>query len=106
MPVKIKPIDDKILVKRLDAEDKSKGGILLPDITKGRNRKGKVLAVGPGKLYMAEGPLQGQRAPMPCQKGDTVLFSLYSGNEVSDKIKDDDELLILRSDEVLAVVEE
>jgi chaperonin GroES len=94
----IKPIDDRIVVKNLEAEEKSAGGILLPDTAKEKPQKAKVLAVGAGRLTD-----EGKRVPLDVRVGDTVLFGKYAGTEVK---WNGEELRILRESEVLAVVEE
>ena len=94
---KIKPINDKVLVKRLEAEGKTKGGIILPDNAKEKPREGKVVAVGNGRLMK-----NGERAKFQVQKGDRIIFSSYAGTEV--KLEGED-YLILGEDDVLAIVE-
>jgi len=94
---KIKPLGDKILVKRIQAEEKTKGGIVLPDTAKEKPREGKVIAVGDGRLLD-----DGRRVPFQVSKNDRVLFSSYAGTEV--KI-DGEEYLIMTEEDVLAVVE-
>jgi chaperonin GroES len=96
MSVKIKPIGDKILIKRLEAEEKTKGGIVLPETAKEKPKEGKVVAVGEGKLLD-----NGKRAAFTVQKDDRIIFSSYAGTEV--KI-DGEEYLILSEDEILAIV--
>jgi len=93
----VQPLGDKILVKRLEAEEKTKGGIVLPDSAKEKPREGKVLAVGPGKVLE-----DGKRSTMQVKKGDRILFNSYAGTEIK---VDGDELLIMGEDDVLAVVE-
>ena len=94
---KIKPINDKVLVKRIEAEGKTKGGIILPDNAKEKPREGKVVAVGSGKLLKS-----GERAKAQVQKGDRVIFSSYAGTEL--KLEGED-YLILGEEDILAVVE-
>jgi chaperonin GroES len=94
----IKPIDDRIVVRNLEAEEKSAGGILLPDTAKEKPQKAKILAVGAGRLTE-----DGKRIPLDVRVGDTVLFGKYSGTEVK---WNGEELRILRESEVLAVVDE
>src|SRR5476651_1492217 len=89
--MKVVPLNDKIVVKRLEAEDKTAGGILLPDSAKEKPKQGKVLSVGDGKLLET-----GKRASFQVKEGDRVLFSSYAGNEVS---VDGDEYLIMAEDE-------
>lgn len=90
------PLNDKILVKRLAADEKTRGGIVLPETAKEKPRQGKVIAVGSGKAL--EG---GHRAPSQVKAGDTVLFTSWAGNEV--KI-DGEELLLMSEDDLLAVI--
>jgi chaperonin GroES len=95
--MKVVPLNDKIVVERLEAEDKTAGGIILPDTAKEKPKQGKVLAVGEGK------PLEnGKRAPFQVKVGDRVLFTSYAGNEVS---VDGTEYLIMTEDDLLAVVD-
>jgi chaperonin GroES len=96
--LELKPLDDRIVIERLEAEEKTAGGILLPDTAKEKPQKGKVLAVGPGKLLE-----NGTRAAPDVKAGDTVLFGKYSGTEV--KVAGD-EVVILRESDVLARVDE
>lgn len=95
--MKIVPLNDKIVVKRLEAEEKTAGGIVLPDTAKEKPRQGKVLSLGDGKLLE-----NGERASFQVKEGDRVLFSSYAGNEVS---VDGDEYLIMSEDDILAVVD-
>jgi len=95
--MKVRPLHDRILVQRLDEEEKTSGGIIIPDSAKEKPQVGKVLAVGNGKI--AE---DGKVTPLDVKKGDRVLFSKYSGSEVP---VDGDEALIIREDDVLAVLE-
>ena len=95
--MKIRPLQDRIIVKRLEGEEKSKGGIIIPDTAKEKPQEGKVIAVGKGKIT-EDGKLQ----PLDVKKGDRVLFSKYAGTEV--KIEGE-EHLIIREDDVLGVLE-
>ena len=90
----LRPLDDRIVVKRLDAEEKTAGGIILPDNAKEKPQKGEVVAVGPGKLLDS-----GARATPDLAAGDIVLFGKYSGTEVK---VDGLELLIMRENDILA----
>ena len=92
----LKPLGDRIVVKTLDAQEKTKSGLVLPDSAKEKPQEGKVIAVGPGRL-LDEGAVKS----LEVKNGDRVLYGKYSGTEVS--IEGDDYLL-LREDEVLAVV--
>ena len=94
---KLRPLGDKILVKRVEAETKTKSGIVLPDTAKEKPKRGKVLAIGDGRRLDT-----GERAPFTVRKGDEVLFTSYAGTEI--KI-DGEEVLIMSEDDVLAVVE-
>ncbi len=95
--MKPKPIGEKILVKRLDAEVKTSGGIVLPDSAQEKPKEGKVIALGDGKLLD-----NGQRAKFQVKKGDKVVFSSYAGTEVN---VDDDEYLLMSEEDVLAIIE-
>ena len=92
------PLDDRIIIKRLEAEEKTAGGIVLPDAAKEKPQKGEVVAVGPGKLLDS-----GERAKPEVKPGDRILFGKYTGTEVK---VEGEELLIMRESDVLAVVEE
>ena len=94
----IQPLDDRIVIRSLEAEEKSAGGILLPDTAKEKPQKAKVLAVGAGRLTD-----EGKRIPLDVKVGDTVLFGKYASTEVKWKGED---LKILRESEVLAVIED
>lgn len=95
--MKVVPLNDKIVVKRLEAKEKSAGGIVLPESAKEKPKQGKVLSVGDGKRLE-----NGQRATLFVKEGDRVLFSSYAGNEVN---IDGEEYLIMSEDDVLAVEE-
>jgi chaperonin GroES len=95
--MKLVPLNDKIVVKRLEAEEKTAGGIVLPDTAKEKPKQGKVLALGEGKMLDT-----GKRAPFQVQDGDRVLFTSYAGNEVT---IDGEEYLIMTEDDILAVIE-
>jgi len=94
MAVKIQPLGDRVVVKPLEKEEKTKGGIFLPDTAKEKPQDGKVLAVGPGKLSD-----DGKRLPMDVAVGDIVIFAKYGGTEIKE---DDQELIILREADILA----
>ena len=94
---KIRPLHDRILVKRIDEEAKTKGGLIIPDTAKEKPMEGKVLAVGKGRVDE-----HGKLHPLDVQKGDRVLFGKYSGSEIRVA---GDEHLIIREDDVLAVLE-
>jgi chaperonin GroES len=93
----VTPLGDRVLVKRVAADDKTKGGIILPDTAKEKPREGVVVSVGNGKLLD-----NGSRQAMSVKKNDRVLFSSYAGSEIK---LDGEELLILGEDEILAVIE-
>jgi len=95
--VKIRPLQDRVIVKRVKEEEKTKGGIIIPDAAKEKPIEGEVLAVGPGKVT-DDGS---QRAP-DVKVGDRVLFGKYSGTEVK---LDGEELVVLREDDILGVIE-
>jgi chaperonin GroES len=97
MGMKIRPLQDRIIVKRIDEEETTKGGIIIPDSAKEKPQEGKVSAVGKGKIGD-----DGKINPLDVKKGDRVLFSKYSGTEVN---IDGEEHLIIREDDVLGVVE-
>ena len=92
----VKPLADRILVKPLEAEEKTKGGIIIPDNAKEKPQKGEVVAVGPGKISD-----NGQKIAMELKKGDKVLYGKYSGTEVT---IDGQEYLIVKESDVLAVI--
>ncbi|MDD3089649.1 MAG: co-chaperone GroES [Candidatus Omnitrophica bacterium] len=91
----VKPLGDRLLVEVLDAEEKSKGGIVLPDTAKEKPHQGKVLAVGSGKY------VDGKLLPLDVKKGDVVLYGKYSGTELK---MDDRQLLMLKEEDVLAII--
>ena len=94
--LKIRPLEDRVVIKQIEAEEKTAGGIVLPDTAKEKPQKGEVIAVGPGKLLDS-----GERAPIGVVKGDLVLFGKYSGTEIK---LDGDEYLIMREEEVLGIL--
>ncbi len=94
----VKPLADKILVKRLEAQEITKGGIVLPDSAKEKPKEGRVVEVGPGKITDS-----GERGVMQVKKDDRILFTSYAGTEI--KI-DGQEFLIMSEDDVLAIVKE
>ena len=95
--MKLRPLQDRILVKRVEEEEKTKGGIIIPDTAKEKPAEGKVVAVGNGKLGD-----DGKRIPLEIKKGDRILFGKYSGTEVK---VDNEEQLVMREDDVLAIIE-
>jgi len=94
--MKIRPLNDRVLVVRVEAEEKSAGGIIIPDTAKEKPQRGKVVAVGPGKV--AE---DGKRVPLDVREGDAVLFSKYAGTDVE---IDGVEHVFMRQDDVLAII--
>ena len=95
MTTTIRPLHDRVLIKRLDEQEQIRGGIIIPDTAKEKPQQGEVIAVGEGKFRE-----DGSRQPLDVKAGDRVLFGKYSGSEV--KI-DDEEYLIMREDEILGV---
>lgn len=95
--MKVKPLGERVLVKRIEAEEVKKGGIIIPDTAKEKPQQGEVVAVGPGKLDE-----KGKRTPMDVKKGDRILFGKYSGTEIE---IDGEEYLIMQEDDILAIVE-
>ena len=93
----VRPLDDRVLVKQSEAEEMTAGGIVLPDTAKEKPQRGKVIAVGPGKLLDS-----GERGEMCLKKGDEVFYGKYSGTEI--KIEGE-EYVILRETDVLAIIE-
>jgi chaperonin GroES len=95
--MKLRPLGDRILVKRIKEEEKTKGGIIIPDTAKEKPQEGKVVAVGKGKV--AE---DGKLIPPEVRAGDKILFGKYSGSEI--KLEGDD-LIVLREDDILGIIE-
>ena len=95
--MKIRPLQDRVIVKRVEEEEKTKGGIIIPDSAKEKPVEGKVVAVGKGKIG-EDGKLQ----PLDVKPGDRILFSKYAGTEVK---VDGEETLIMREDDILGVIE-
>jgi chaperonin GroES len=95
MATTIRPLHDRVIIKRLDTEEQMRGGIIIPDTAKEKPQQGEVIAAGEGKFRE-----DGARQPLDVKAGDRVLFGKYSGSEV--KI-DDEEYLIMREDEILGV---
>jgi len=93
----IRPLHDRVVVKRLEEEETTAGGLIIPDTAKEKPQKGTVLAVGPGKKND-----EGTVVPTDVKKGDNVLFGKYSGNEIT---VEGEECMIMREDEILAVIE-
>jgi chaperonin GroES len=97
MPTKIRPLHDRVIVKRIEEVEKTKGGIIIPDTAKEKPQEGRVVAVGPGRLK------EGKVIPLDVETGDKILFGKYSGAEIK---LDGEEHLILREDDILGVIEE
>jgi len=94
--VNIRPLHDRVLVKRVEDEEQVRGGIIIPDTAKEKPQQAEVVAVGPGKVDD-----DGKRQPMDVKKGDRVLIGKYSGSEIK---LDGEDMVILREDEILAVI--
>ena len=97
--MKIKPLGDRIVIKRFEAQERTAGGIVLPDSAKDKPQKGKVLAVGPGKLVK-----DGTRRPLQVKVGDTVLFTNWAGDEFKESRGEN--ILLMREEDVLAVIDD
>ena len=95
--MKLKPLNDRVLVKRLESEEKTAGGLFIPDTAKEKPSRGQVIAVGPGKIDEA-----GKRIPMSVAPGNEVLFNKYAGTEVK---LDGVDHLVMREEDILAIVE-
>ncbi len=96
--MKLKPLNDRVVVKRLEEEERTAGGIIIPDTAKEKPIQGEVIAVGSGKLME-----DGSRRPLDVKEGDRVLFSKYAGTDVK---VEGEELLIMREDDILAIIEQ
>ncbi|MCD6320254.1 MAG: co-chaperone GroES [Candidatus Desulfofervidaceae bacterium] len=96
--MKIRPLHDRVLVKRIEEETKTKGGIIIPDTAKEKPIKGEVIAIGEGRVLD-----NGQKVPVSVKVGDKIIFSKYAGTEI--KIEGE-EHLIMREDDILGVIEE
>jgi chaperonin GroES len=95
--MKVRPLHDRVVIRRMEGEDKTKGGIIIPDTVKEKPQEGEVMAVGPGARDES-----GKLLPMDLKKGDRVLFGKWSGTEV--KI-DDEDLLIMKETDIMGVIE-
>ena len=98
--MKVKPLGDRIVVRRHEAQEKTSGGILLPDAAKNKPQKGKVLSVGPGRMLK-----DGTRRALQVKEGDTVLFTTWAGDEFKEG-RSRDEILLMREEDVLAVLDD
>lgn len=94
--MKIRPLEDRVVVKPLEAEEVKKGEIIIPDTAKEKPQEGEVIAIGPGRISDA-----GERIPVEVKKGDKILFGKYSGTEVT---VDGKEYLIMRESDILAII--
>jgi chaperonin GroES len=97
MKTKVRPLHDRVIVKRLEEQDKTKGGIIIPDTAKEKPVEGKIMAVGAGKVME-----NGKRMPLQVKEGDRVLFGKYAGTDI--RIEGEDHL-IMREDDIIAIVE-
>jgi chaperonin GroES len=95
--MKIRPLQDRVIVQRIEEEEKTKGGIIIPDTAKEKPQEGKVIAVGPGKILE-----NGTKTTLDVKVGDKILFGKYSGTEI--KIEGED-FLMMREDDILGVIE-
>jgi chaperonin GroES len=95
--MKIRPLQDRVIVKRLEEEEKTKGGIIIPDTAKEKPQEGKVIAVGKGKVTE-----EGKVIPLDVKAGDKILFGKYSGTEIK---VEGEELLIMREEDILGIIE-
>jgi chaperonin GroES len=97
--MKVKPLGDRIVVRRFDSQEKTAGGIILPENAKNKPQQGKVLAVGTGKLLK-----DGSRRPLQVKEGDTIFFTAWAGDEFRE-YKSKDAVLVMREEDVLAVLD-
>lgn len=95
--MKVRPLHDRVIVKRVEEEEKTKGGIIIPDTAKEKPVEGKVIAVGKGKILD-----NGNQQPLEVKEGDKILFGKYAGTEIN---IEGDEHLIMREDDIIAIVE-
>jgi len=95
--VKIRPLQDRVIVQRIEGEEKTKGGLIIPDTAKEKPQEGKIIAVGKGKLYE-----DGKITPLDVKVNDRVLFGKYSGTEIN---IDGEENLIMREEDILGIIE-
>jgi chaperonin GroES len=95
--MKVRPLQDRVIVKRVDEEEVTKGGIIIPDTAKEKPIEGKIVAVGKGKVTE-----DGKKIPLEVKKGDRVLFGKYAGTEIQ---IDGEENLIMREDDIVAIIE-
>ncbi len=95
--MKVRPLYDRIIVQRLEEEEKTKGGIIIPDTAKEKPIEGRVIAVGAGRIKK-----DGTKMPLEIKKGDRVLFAKYGGNEIK---MDGEEYLMMKEEDILAIIE-
>ena len=96
MATKVRPLHDRVIIKRLDEEEKTKGGIIIPDTAKEKPQEGRVIAVGPGKHE------DGKLIPLDVKEGDKILFGKYSGTEIK---LNGEEHLLMREEDILGIIE-
>ena len=96
--MKLIPTEDRVLIKRLEEQEVTKGGIIIPDTAKEKPARGRIIAVGPGKADK-----NGQKIPMTVKPGQVVLFGKYSGNDIK---VDDEDHLVVREDDIMGILEE
>jgi chaperonin GroES len=99
--VNVKPLGDRIVVRRQAAEEKTAGGIVLPDTAKNKPQRGTVVAVGPGRMLK-----DGTRRPLQVKAGDKVLFTTWAGDEFRQRSSGDEGIVLMREEDVLAILEE
>jgi chaperonin GroES len=97
--MKVKPLGDRVVVRRVEADEKTSGGIILPDNAKQKPQRGKVLATGPGRLLK-----DGSRRGMQVKEGDSVIFTSWAGDEYRER--GGNEILVMREEDILAVIDE
>ncbi len=98
--MKLRPLGDRVIVRRAEAKEKTAGGIILPDSAKNKPQKGKILAVGPGRLLK-----NGSRKKPQVKEGDTVLFTNWAGDEFKERGRED-QVLVMHEEDILAVLDE
>ena len=96
--MKLIPTEDRVLIKRLEEQEVTKGGIIIPDTAKEKPARGRIIAVGPGKIDK-----NGHKIPMTVKPGQVVLFGKYSGNDIR---VDDEDHLVVREDDIMGIIEE
>jgi len=97
MKTKVRPLHDRVIVKRLEEQEKTKGGIIIPDTAKEKPSEGKIIAVGAGKVME-----NGKRMPLQVKEGDRILFGKYAGTDIR---IEGEEHLIMREDDIIAIFE-